>query len=42
MILKLFKVIKWMELKWWRIGYPEIGCNKKLENWGELNPCFQG
>ncbi len=39
MILKMFKGIKWKELKWWRVIYPEIGCKKILENWGELNSC---
>ena len=41
MILKMFKGIKWKELKWWRVIYPEIGCKKILENWGELNSCSQ-
>ena len=41
MILKLFKGIKWKELKWWLVIYPEIGCKKNLENGWELNPCFQ-
>ena len=39
MILKLFKGIKWKELKWWLVIYPEIGCKKNLENGWELNPC---
>ena len=41
MILKLFKGIKWKELKWWLVIYPEIGCKKNLENGWELNPCSQ-
>ena len=41
MILKIFKGIKWKELKQWQVIYPEIGCKKNLENWGELNPCSQ-
>ncbi len=39
MILKLFKGIKWKELKRWLVIYPEIGCKKNLENGWELNPC---
>jgi len=37
----LFKGIKWKELKWWLVIYPEIGCKKNLENGWELNPCSQ-
>ena len=40
MILKMFKGIKWKELKKWQVIYPEIGWDKNLINRGELNPCL--